>query len=220
MRDRWADAGFLAALATLPWVGVGVVHLLTGRDPGGGLQPSWLFLALATVAVLGRRPRVPGRPSRTTLLLLLAATLVTGWAARGRWWALPWWWPASYLSVVLIELTPSLSTHMIYQANGRIMLLAALPGLCLLAVAGAHNARVVRPPRLAIAQLAVPLAIAVAGLVITGGASHLWASPGSPPLIPRWTGHTSLFLALLFAGAAVTALVALTTTVRSGFRTV
>ncbi len=35
---------FGAALFTLPWCGVGTLRVLTGRDWGFGLQPSWVFL--------------------------------------------------------------------------------------------------------------------------------------------------------------------------------
>lgn len=38
---------FGAALFTLPWCGVGTLVLVTGRDWGFGLQPSWIFLYLA-----------------------------------------------------------------------------------------------------------------------------------------------------------------------------
>jgi len=48
---RTAQICYGAALITLPWVGVGTIHLLTGRDLGAGLQPSWLLLAVATVCL-------------------------------------------------------------------------------------------------------------------------------------------------------------------------
>ncbi|MBU2503318.1 MAG: O-antigen ligase family protein [bacterium] len=38
-----------ASLATLPFIGVGVLVLATGRDWGAGLQPSWAFLAAGTL---------------------------------------------------------------------------------------------------------------------------------------------------------------------------
>jgi len=38
---------FYSALLTLPWVGVGMINFFTGHDVGGGMQPSWFFLALA-----------------------------------------------------------------------------------------------------------------------------------------------------------------------------
>lgn len=54
-----------AALFTLPWIGMGVLRLTVGRDFGGGLQPAWLFLALACVLqmlAVWRRWRVDRRP--------------------------------------------------------------------------------------------------------------------------------------------------------------
>jgi O-antigen ligase len=63
---------YFLSLLTLPWVGLGVIHLLTGRDVGAGLQVSWVFLALAIVVFLcqglpafsrkpvsGKLPKVP-----------------------------------------------------------------------------------------------------------------------------------------------------------------
>jgi len=41
-----------ASLLTLPWVGLGLIRWLTGIDSGAGLQPSWFFLALATLLVV------------------------------------------------------------------------------------------------------------------------------------------------------------------------
>ena len=49
MRPSLVTILFCCALFTLPWVGVGTVHFVTGHDVGGGLQPSWAFLALAIV---------------------------------------------------------------------------------------------------------------------------------------------------------------------------
>ncbi len=49
MLARCATFFYGAALVTLPWAGVGVLKLSTGRDVGGGLQPSWAFLAIAVL---------------------------------------------------------------------------------------------------------------------------------------------------------------------------
>ncbi len=43
------------SLVTLPWIGVGVIHFFFGKDVGSGLQPSWLFLALAMLVALGSK---------------------------------------------------------------------------------------------------------------------------------------------------------------------
>jgi O-antigen ligase len=66
-----ANAAFLAALATLPLAGVGVVHALTGRELGTGLQPSWILLGLAGAAAVAARRR-PAAP-RAWWILALAA---------------------------------------------------------------------------------------------------------------------------------------------------
>jgi hypothetical protein len=115
----------------------------------------------------------------------------------------------AYLSVILIELTPSLSTHMIYKPMGRIMYVAALPGLGLLAIQAALALRKLSAVRVAIAQLLMPAALAAASLVLCGGARVLFGVDGDPPLMPRWSGHASLFLVMLFTGAIVVALAVL-----------
>lgn len=45
--NRLADPCYAAALVTLPWIGLGLVHAATGRDMGAGLQPAYLLLAVA-----------------------------------------------------------------------------------------------------------------------------------------------------------------------------
>ena len=49
MLARLANNFYGAALVTLPWAGADLLKLSTGRDWGGGLQPAWLFLALAVL---------------------------------------------------------------------------------------------------------------------------------------------------------------------------
>lgn len=51
MLGRSATFFYGAALVTLPWAGIGLLKILTGRDWGGGLQPSWFFLALAMICL-------------------------------------------------------------------------------------------------------------------------------------------------------------------------
>lgn len=57
MRRDWGLTFFLLSIFTLPWIGVGTVHFLTGHDLGGGLQPSWGFLAVAILLSLFDAPR-------------------------------------------------------------------------------------------------------------------------------------------------------------------
>jgi len=50
---RWA---FLSGVAGSAWIGVGVAQLLSGRDLGAGLQPSYVLFAIAVLAALISEP--------------------------------------------------------------------------------------------------------------------------------------------------------------------
>lgn len=176
-----------------------------------------LYGALAAAPSPGATlPRVPWSRWLGAAAVLALALALTAWAARGRWLALPWWWPVAYLSLTLIEMPPSLSTHMIYKADGRIIYMAALPGLALLAITCALALRRLPPARAMLAQLALPLGIAIGGLIVTGGVGHLIGHAGEPPLVPRWTANTSVFGVLLASGAVVVALALLATVAPGG----
>ena len=159
-------------------------------------RPLWAALA-APEQPKATLPR-PG-PLRWAIAvaLLVLAGFATWPAARRRVWRLPWWWVLAYLSVVTIETVPSLSTPMIYKPLGQDMYMAALPGLFLLAITAGAAARRTSPWRVAAAQLLVPAAVTALGVVLS------WRTP---PLMPLWTAHTSLFLVLLFTGTLVVAL--------------
>lgn len=79
---RWTRACLGAALLTLPWIGVGTARLLTGKDLGAGLQPSWICLAAATAGALAGRRRLPQLPRRA-VVLAGAAALAVGLSAGG-----------------------------------------------------------------------------------------------------------------------------------------
>lgn len=72
-----------AALATLPWIGVDLFVLASGRDLGAGLQPSWLLLAGAWLAA-GPGPLRRMLPPAWRRLLLAAAGAVL-LSALGLW---------------------------------------------------------------------------------------------------------------------------------------
>ena len=83
--SRWS---FLASLATLPWIGIGVLKLLTGRDLGGGLQPSWVLLAVASMAAYPvLRDPGPGTVPLAWRRLALAAAGALLLSAAGILWA-------------------------------------------------------------------------------------------------------------------------------------
>lgn len=73
------DASFLLGLVLLPWIGVGVAHLATGRDLGAGLQPAYLAFAVSAAALLLDPELRPSllRPWRGIWGLALAAIAVS-----------------------------------------------------------------------------------------------------------------------------------------------
>lgn len=82
---RLADACYLAALVCLPWIGLDLLTVTTGRDLGAGLQPAYLLLACAVVlrgTTLRRRAaRAMAAASLrepTARWLLLATTVLAG----------------------------------------------------------------------------------------------------------------------------------------------
>lgn len=89
MTNRWLLNFYGVALFTLPWVGVGVLRLATGRDWGWGLQPSWLFLALAMGWTILTRMR-DGSLGRDLGIL--------GGQRIPRWWI----WGATGVGVALV----------------------------------------------------------------------------------------------------------------------
>ena len=75
-----ADGLYAAGLTTLPLVGVGLIHALTGIDVGAGLQPSYLLLALAWIVRLSGFAGRRGAGDRRRLWHDIA---VRGWAIWG-----------------------------------------------------------------------------------------------------------------------------------------
>jgi len=178
-----------------------------GQAPHPASAGRPLFEALAVPDQPGLTLPRPG-PVRTALAALLVAVAVTiTWLAARRSWNLPWWWVLAYLSVVGIEGAPSLSTPMIYRPLGQAIYLAALPGLCLLAITAGLAVRRVGPLRMIATQLQVPAALTAACAILC------W---GEPPLMPFWTANLSVCLVLLFSAAAVAALACLASLVPSG----
>lgn len=174
-----------------------------------------LYEALAAPAQPEATIPAPGAGRWAGALAVLAVALaLTAFAARGSWLLLPWWWLVAYAAVLVIEGTPSLSTPMIYKPLGRTMYVAALPGLCVLAVTAALALRQHRAWRVAVAALALPAAAALAALILCGGVHVLLGVAGDPPLMPRWTAHASLFAVVLLTAMLVVALAVLASCAR------
>lgn len=74
-----ADCCYGAALLTMPLVGVGLIHLVTGLDPGAGLQPAYLLFALAWLLRLGAWLRVRGAGGPARLLAACRAVPCLHW---------------------------------------------------------------------------------------------------------------------------------------------
>jgi hypothetical protein len=171
--------------------------------PDSAGRPLWAALA-AREQPRATLPRPGALRWAIAAALLALAAFATWFAARRRVWRLPWWWVLAYLSVVTAETVPSLSTPMIYKPLGQDIYLAALPGLLLLAITAGAAVRRTSPWRVAAAQLLVPAAVTAVGFVLS------WRTP---PLMPLWTAHTSVFVVLLWTGALVVALAILASAV-------
>lgn len=130
----------------------------------------------------------------------------------------PLWLPASYLFVVLFYGIPTLSNRIVYPPLGLDMIQAALPGLLLFLIPVFRRTRRFREGvfRTALGQLALPLGAALASLILCGGLQRLVGLSAAPPLVPLWSGHASLFLALLIPGALWASLSVLAGAVRAG----
>lgn len=128
-----------------------------------------------------------------TLLLSMGATV---WAARSRWWNLPWWLPVAYGALIYRVMPPSMSTSWAFKPGGAIIYDAALPAFLVLAVFVAYAVRRAGVVRATIAQLAIPLAALAAAFTLC------W---GTPPVMPRFTALTSVFLVFTSSGALIAA---------------
>lgn len=147
-------------------------------------------------------------------LLVLVASFALGVRAVPRAWAVPLWLPLACACVVALDGPPTLSSRAVYAPMGRNMLVAASPGLLLLLATMILGLRCTSAPRLATAQLALPVGAAVAVLVLCGALERIAHLSLHPPLVPFWTGRASLLLTLCFSGAAVAALPVLVAAVR------
>lgn len=137
-------------------------------------------------------------------LLVLVGIAVTVRSAGARWWAWPLWWPLAYAAVVVVHGAITLSNPVVYPPLGRDVLVAAVPGLAVLALALARGGDDARG--IATAQLALPVASALAPAVLCG-ALDLLVGRRAPPLVPIWTAHASVDATIAVAGCAAAAVV-------------
>jgi len=178
-----------------------------GLEPAAGAMGRPLGFALANPDPGETLPRPSVGRWIAAALVLLPALALTYWGASGALMALPWWVLAAYASLLAIEGPATLSNPMVYPPTGRTMLVAAIPGIVVLAGLGTRAAMRQTVARLVAAQLALLLGLCVGALVLCGAVSGVVGLSDQPPLMPLWTAHASLFLCLCGAGALVLALV-------------
>jgi hypothetical protein len=125
-------------------------------------------------------------------------------AARGRWLFLPWWAIVGYASLVLLRGPITLSNPVVFPPLGTDALVAAAPGLALLAFT-AWRARE-QPARLVRATLLPVIAVWLAAAIGCGAIEAVLGLTDRPPLVPAWSAHASVLASLSLAGCAVVAL--------------
>ncbi len=183
----------LLGVAAADTPGRPLAYALAHPDPGATLpRPSpargWGALAVAVVGI--------------GVALASAGRRVLAW---------PWWLPVAYASIVVLEGVPTLSNPMIYPRYGGDMLVAGLPGAAVLVAAGRRGVRREGLARTLAAQGVPAVALALACLVACGAVSAWLGLSPAPPLVPFYTAHASLGLALVALGAAALAVVVLAT---------
>lgn len=149
-------------------------------------------------------------------LLVLAAGLALTLLAARTWWLAPWWFVAACVALVVIRGEPTLSAPFIYKPAGRDMYVVWLP---MIAIAFAVTMLGIRRQplvRVAAAQLALPLAAAVAALTASGAWPAVFGAEVAP-VVPRFTAYASPLLLMASHGAAAVALAALAMLVRPAF---
>lgn len=163
-------------------------------------------------------PRVSTGRAVMALLLLALGALVTALALgrRAALWG-PWWWPLALLAVLVALGEPTLSTPYIYPPKGDAIAGPARWGTYLAVVWVAAAVLLAERPgwRVALAQVALPIAFVLAGLALSGGLPVLWGDAAAP-VVPRWTAWTSVAFVITARGLGAVALALLATSVLPG----
>jgi hypothetical protein len=160
-------------------------------------------------------PAVPsGRILMATAIMLLGAA-ITAWALgrRAVIWG-PWWWPVALLAVLVALGPPSLSSGFLYKHPGDTIADPARIGTWGAAAFTAAAVLLAGKPgwRIAIAQVALPLAGLCATLALCGGLPVLWGET-TVPVAPRWTAWASVAMVITARGLWAVALALLATAV-------
>ena len=144
-------------------------------------------------------PGVPrGRAIAAALALLLGAAITA--AALGRRAALwgPWWWLVSIAAVLIALGPPTLNASWMYAPKGDAIADPARAGTYLAVLWVAAAVLLADRPawRVALAQVALPLAGVVAALILCGGLPVLWGDVVAAPIAPRWTAWASVLMVI------------------------
>ncbi len=161
---------------------------------------------------------VPALPLRTAAIAILLIIVggATSYAAARRWWLLPWWFVIACVSLVLVRGLPTLSMAMVYAPAGRAMYITWLPALAVCAIASYAGTRDVRAWRVAVAQLALPVAT-LAAVITACGAWRTLLGAAIAPVVAHYTAWLSALLLIMAHGSAAVALGVLGRLARSGF---
>jgi len=164
-----------------------------------------VFAAMARPEPGKTLPR-PGPLRWLLALLLIIFGMAIAFVSARAWWYWPLWLPLAYLSLIAIEATPTLSTLIVYNSFSKQVYWAIVPGLMVLAICSALILRMDRAWRVLATQLVPAAGFTLAALVLCGGEHHLVNRGGPAALMPVWSGHASVFLAVFYVAAFVVAL--------------
>jgi hypothetical protein len=179
-----------------------VLSDLLGLSAWSGSAGRTLGGALAAPAPAATLPRPSTLRWSWAVLVLMLSLGLSRWSARRGWLWAPWWVVLAYAGVLAVHGRPTLSNPVVFPPWGSSALLAASPGFVVLVAVCVRLARHTDLARIAAAQLAPIFGLALACAILSGAASNWLGIAGGPPLMPTWSGQTSVALSLC-AGAAV-----------------
>jgi hypothetical protein len=179
----------------------------TGLPAGAAGRP--IAAALAAPDLDATLPRPSTLRWILAALLALTGLAATVWALRGDGLRgllnQPLWWPVAWFALLYGKGAPTLSSSIVWSPKGAVIAETIYPGLIVLAVLSSIALLLGAPiRRVLVGQLALPIALAAAALVLCGVPADLLA--GNPPLMPYWSARASAWLILVVTGAAVLSL--------------
>jgi hypothetical protein len=166
--------------------GRSVAAALADPRPADLPRPSGMAWGIAAVLVLGG----------LGLALRLAGRRPSRW---------PWWFLIALATIPLLADAPTLSNPAVYPRVPTRLWLAASPAALVLAIVSFRDLRAQGPATTLAVQLAPAVAWVAAAFVLSVLPAVGPTTVVMPPLVPDWTAHTSVSLAVLAAAAVVLA---------------